>query len=195
MKLYTIKSGLLNDSDYISGLKNRDNRLTYRFFYKECYFLLNNIKYSLYKGKVGYDELVNELYLELSVDNWKKLDSFSGVNGCHLKTWLSIVSWHFFYKKKIALMEKSFEEEPIMTCKKSYNTELDMEIALDVRRVMSLMKNERYANILRLMLIEGYSPEEVARKWNKTIDNIYNIKHRAIKEFLSIYNSKCCMYN
>ena len=60
MKSYATKSPLLSDNDYIHGLKNLDNRVTHQFFYKECYFLLNEIKYSLYNGKVGYDELVNE---------------------------------------------------------------------------------------------------------------------------------------
>lgn len=81
------------------------------------------------------------------------------------------------------LMEKDSEEELINSCRNTYNTELNIEVAIDVKRVMSLMKNKRYADILRLMIIEGYAPAEVARKWNKTIDNIYNIKHRAIKEF------------
>ena len=185
----------MSDNDYIHGLKNLDNRVTHQFFYKECYFLLNEIKYSLYNGKVGYDELVNELYLELNAGNWKRLDSFLGINDCHLKTWLSVVSWHFFVKKKMVLMEKDSEEELINSCRNTYNTELNLEVDIDVKRVMSLMKNKRYADILRLMIIEGYTPEEVARKWNKTIDNIYNIKHRAIKEFLSIYNGNISTYN
>ena len=195
MKSYATKSPLLSDNDYIHGLKNLDNRVTHQFFYKECYFLLNEIKYSLYNGKVGYDELVNELYLELNAGNWKRLDSFLGINDCHLKTWLSVVSWHFFVKKKMVLMEKDSEEELINSCRNTYNTELNLEVDIDVKRVMSLMKNKRYADILRLMIIEGYTPEEVARKWNKTVDNIYNIKHRAIKEFLSIYNGNIRMYN
>jgi RNA polymerase sigma factor, sigma-70 family len=194
MKSYAANSPLLSDNDYIYGLKNLDNRVTHQFFYKECCFLLNDIRYSLYNGRIGYDELVNELYLELSAGNWKRLNSFSGVNDCHLKTWLSVVSWHFFYKKKMALMEKDSEEELMSICKDTYDIELNIEIAMDVKRVMSLMKNERYVDILRLMIIEGYSPEEVARKWNKAVDNIYNIKHRAIKEFLSIYNSNMKTY-
>lgn len=189
MKSYTTQSSLLSDYDYIRGLKNQDNGITHQFFYKEFNFLLNDIKYSLYNGKVGYDELVNELYLELSAENWKRLDSFSGVNGCRLKTWLSVVSWHFFYKRRFRLIEKNSEEELISACTNSYNIERNIEIALDVKQVISLIRNERYADILRLMIIEGYSSEEVAKKWNKTKDNIYNIKHRAVKEFLSIYNS------
>lgn len=95
----------------------------------------------------------------------------------------------------MVLIEKDSEEELINSCRNTYNTELNIEVAIDVKRVMSLMKNKRYADILRLMIIEGYTPEEVARKWNKTIDNIYNIKHRAIKEFLSIYNGNISTYN
>lgn len=44
MKSYATKSPLLSDNDYIHGLKNLDNRVTHQFFYKECYFLLNETK-------------------------------------------------------------------------------------------------------------------------------------------------------
>lgn len=159
MKSYATRSPLLNDNDYIRGLKNQDNGITHQFFYKEFNSLLNDIKYSLYNGKAEYDELVNELYLELSAENWKRLDSFSGVNGCHLKTWLSVVSWHFFYKRRFRLIEKNSEEELISACTNSYNIERNIEIALDVKQVISLIRNERYADILRLMIIEGYSSE------------------------------------
>ena len=43
MKSYATKSPLLSDNDYIHGLKNLDNRVTHQFFYKECYFLLNEM--------------------------------------------------------------------------------------------------------------------------------------------------------
>ena len=75
----------------------------------------------------------------------------------------------------MVLMEKDSEEELINSCRNTYNTELNLEVDIDVKRVMSLMKNKRYADILRLMIIEGYTPEEVARKWNKTIDNITSV--------------------
>ena len=154
MKSYATKSPLLSDNDYIHGLKNLDNRVTHQFFYKECYFLLNEIKYSLYNGKVGYDELVNELYLELNAGNWKRLDSFLGINDCHLKTWLSVVSWHFFVKKKMVLMEKDSEEELINSCRNTYNTELNLEVDIDVKRVMSLMKNNAEAEEAAFQLTE-----------------------------------------
>lgn len=191
MKSYAIQDSVWSDNDYIWGLKNLDNRITHYFFYKECYSLLNTLKNSIFDGKVEYDELVNELYIELSAGNWRKLDSFSGINGCRLRTWLSMVSWHLFFKRKFALMNKNSEEEQMGYCKNAYSTEWDLEIALDVEKVMSLMKNENYVSILNLILMEGYSPGEVAMKWNKTVDNIYNIKHRAIKQFLSIYIGTC----
>lgn len=37
-------------------------------------------------------------------------------------------------------MEKDSEEELINSCRNTYNTELNIEVAIDVKRVMSLMK-------------------------------------------------------
>lgn len=56
MKSYATKSPLLSDNDYIHGLKNLDNRVTHQFFYKECYFLLNETKCFSYRNKVFFQD-------------------------------------------------------------------------------------------------------------------------------------------
>ena len=51
------------------------------------------------------------------------------------------------------------------------------------------MPNKRYVQVLQWMLVEGYDADEVATKLNTTAANVYNIKHRAIVQFVEVYNA------
>ena len=42
------------------------------------------------------------------------------------------------------------------------------------------MKNQRYALVIRLLMLEEQTPEEVAKRLLVTVDNLYNIKRRAM---------------
>ena len=67
---------------------------------------------------------------------------------------------------------------------------LNVEIALDVEATFARMTNATYVQVLKWMLVEGYDAEEVALKLDKTVANVYNIKHRAIVQFVKVYNGK-----
>lgn len=68
------------DAEIILGIKSSDPAISEfyvkRLFYIELKALLTTIQYSLYKGTIEYDELVNELYIHLSRNNWDALDSY-----------------------------------------------------------------------------------------------------------------------
>ena len=178
----------ISDAEFIAGLKNNDNRITESFFYGLCNYMLNDIKYSLMDGNVDYDELVNELFIYLSKDNWHKLDTFRGVNGCSLNTWVTRISWRFFLKQRERLLGKDVVDiTEVQIC--DAEESLDAEIALDVNTTFARMSNKRYVQVLQWMLVEGFDAEEVARKMEITVANVYNIKHRAIVQFVEAYNA------
>ena len=81
------------DAEIIVGLKSSDSFIrdfyVKRLFYKELRGLLSAIQYSLFKGRVEYDELVNELYVYLSQNNWAALDTYRGDNKARLNSWLT----------------------------------------------------------------------------------------------------------
>ena len=58
---------------------------------------------------------------------------------------------------------------------------------MDIERTLSRMKNDRYVAVIRLLIIEGRETEEVANILDTSIQNIYNLKHRAIAQFLELY--------
>lgn len=187
----TINSNIwknISDIEYIAGLKSGNNHITESFFYGLCNYLLNDIKYSLMEGNVDYDELVNELFIYLSKDNWHKLDTFAGINGCSLYSWVTRITWRYFFKQRERLFGKAVLGIPDIQVDKTLDN-LDTEIALDVNTTFERMPNKRYVQVLQWMLVEGYDADEVATKLNTTVANVYNIKHRAIVQFVEEYNA------
>ena len=187
----TINSNIwknISDIEYIAGLKSGNNHITESFFYGLCNYLLNDIRFSLMEGNVDYDELVNELFIYLSKDNWHKLETFAGINGCSLCSWVTRITWRYFFKQRERLLGKVvLDITDIQVGNTSDN--LDTEIAMDVNTTFERMPNKRYVQVLQWMLVEGYDADEVATKLNTTVANVYNIKHRAIVQFVDEYNA------
>ena len=179
---------LLSDAEYIQGLKANDEEIVHNFFYEFCNYIINDIRVSVMQGILEYDELVSELYIYLSKDGWHKLDTFQGINGCHLRSWLARLCWRFFLQRReILLGQPSDENVDVAIVKDAEADSFDIEVWMDVESTFSAMSNTKYVMVLRMLLREGYSPEEVARALGTTVSNIYNIKHRAILQFVQTY--------
>lgn len=178
------------DQMVIRGLRSSDpevhSRCVHRVFYEDAGPLLRSVQNRLFKGTVDYDDLVSELYLYLSRNNWKILDSFQGRNGARLSTWLSHVAWRFFMnvRKRASRIEYRDDLNPLAHQLSVVSTD---EMRLDIERTLSLMSNKRYVTVIRLLIIEGRKPEDVARLLGTSVQNVYNLKHRAIAQFLEIY--------
>lgn len=178
------------DIAYIEGLRNSEGRLCHRFFYEEIVGILHRIRIEVFHGQTDFDEMVNELYLYLSKDNWAKFDGFEAMNGCRLRTWMIPVAWRFFVSARERLMNSEIVSEESESVSRSTNDDLRIQIAIDVNAVLTKMPNQRYAEIIRLLLIEGYAPTDVADMLGMKVDNVYNLKHRAIGQFVELYGDR-----
>ena len=182
------------DAEIIVGLKSSDSAIrdfyVNRLFYKELKPLLCTIQYSLFKGTVDYDELVNDLYIHLSRNNWSALDSYRGDNQARLSSWISRVAWHYFMNSYRRLSRVLPDEDGVLESMKPFAVVSDDDIKMDIEEVLKLMPNRRYAEVLRLNLYYGYPAEDIAVLMNTTVSNVYNIKHRAVMQFISIYGRR-----
>lgn len=182
------------DAEIIVGLKSSDPAIrdfyVNRLFYKELKPLLCTIQYSLFKGTVDYNELVNDLYIHLSRENWAALDSYRGDNQARLSSWISRVAWHYFMNSYRRLSRVLPDEDGVLESMKPYAVISDDDIMMDIEKVLKLMPNRRYAEVLKLNLYYGYPAEDIAVLMNTTVSNVYNIKHRAVMQFISIYGRR-----
>lgn len=182
----------LNETDaiFIKALKMGNNEISRQFFYKEIGGILHKIRMEVFRGNVDFDELVSELYIYLSRDNWTKFDGFDGKNGCRLRTWIIPVAWRYFMSIRERLLKTEKIDDHSGVIKDSIRDDLRIQIAIDVNAVLSRMPNQRYAEIIRLLLIEGYASQDVADMLDMKVENIYNLKHRAINQFIELYGQR-----
>lgn len=186
----TIKETLESmDLLLVKGLKSGDPRVSQtcvlRLFYKDCRSLINSIRFNLFKGTVEYDDIVNELYLRLSANNWRALDSYKGE--AKLLTWLSCVAWRHFFKIYVRKERESVVDEVPNKRNTVDDTALNKEIRMDIETVLNAMPNRRYAKVISMNIVSGMAAEDVAKALGTTITNLYNLKSRAIRQFLTIY--------
>ena len=115
-----------------------------------------------------------------------KLDGFDGKNGCRLRTWMIPVAWRYFMSIRERLLRTENIDDNTGVIRDSIRDDLRIQIAIDVNAVLSKMPNQRYAEIIRLLLIEGYASQDVADMLDLRVENIYNLKHRAINQFIEL---------
>lgn len=182
----------LNNQDtiFIEALRNGNNKMCRHFFYTEIAGILHKIRMEVFRGNVDFDEMVSELYLYLSRDNWEKFDGFDSKNGCRLRTWMIPVAWRYFMSIRERLLNNENIEDNPSVIRDSVHDDLRIQIAIDVNAVLSKMPNQRYAEIIRLLLIEGYAAQDVAEMLDMRVENVYNLKHRAITQFIELYGQR-----
>lgn len=181
----------LTDIDYINGLKTADQKITYRFFYELCGYILYDIRSTLLQDRMEFDDMVNELYVYLSDRNWHKLDTFAALNGCRLSSWMIPLSWRFFLQRRAYLLGMSVDNSmEVGKVKDDYMDEFDIEVLLEVEQTFAVMPNKKYVQVLRWLLIDGYNPDEVAVRLHIRVSNVYNIKHRAVVQFIKYYGEQ-----
>lgn len=170
----------MTDQEIIQGLIGRDNRVTQQFFFVKCRPLLNAVMRLVFNYPVEYDEMVSELYEYLMKDDGLKLRQFQYRSSFY--QWMKVVATRFFIRYRNKMIENT-SKEPL------YGQEADDEVIdtvnaisdqMDVAKLLRLMDNQRYANAIRNLIINDMEPEEYARQIGVTVDNLYNIKKRAM---------------
>lgn len=192
----------LTDKEIVEGLLSKNNEITQLFFgsistsmdghFGNKFISLRQrrlcmektFKYAIVKAELSLDhfnELVNELYLYLMKDDGAKLRTFRYESS--FNTWLTTVAVRFFLKLKISggviedvsnevLYEKSEEDFD--------DSENKIAAHMDLENLFKAMRNKRYVEVIRKLILEEADPSEVAEEMGIKVDNLYNIKRRAM---------------
>ena len=170
----------MTDRETVELLIARDNETTRQFFFVRCRPLLTAIMRLVFSYPVDYDEMVNELYSYLMEDDCARLRRFEYRST--LCQWLKVVATRFFIHKRDIMIE-NISREPlyqrnIQEC--GVDTASFVARTADVATLMSMMPNRRYAETLRRLVLEDAEPEAYAAEIGVTVENLYNIKRRAL---------------
>ena len=176
----------MSDQEIIKKLIDHDNKVTQEFFFQHCKPLFRSIINNIFHHPVNYDEFVNELFLHLMENDAQRLRSFD--NEGSIYGWLKTVAIHFFLKKKNQdkVIENDNENTPIEKNEYVMSSAPTTLSEMDAERLLAAMPNQRYAYVIRKLILEDMSPEDLAAEMHVTTDNVYNIKRRAILQLTQI---------
>lgn len=179
---------LYTDKQLVEGLIHNDKPMIEYFFCQKCSRLFSYIVYSIYGGMATVNELVNEFYLYIAADNWKKVRQFDFRS--KLMTWIGVVAVRFFQKRREALIENNSREAQIeqTTNFKYYSMPIDETI--DVRQAINRMPNARYRSVVVKLDLQDELPEKLAAEMGISVDNLYNVHRRALLQLKFIMSRK-----
>lgn len=176
----------MTDQQIIEHLIAHDEWVTQQFFFKDCCPLFKSIIHAIFHDRLEYDELVNELYLYLMQNDAYKLRQFEGRSSIY--QWLKTTAIRFFLEKRDEMIENDSQEHLLQQVATTHVVEVEQRFSsrLDVENLLAHLPNRRYAYVIQRLVIEDAKPQEVANELGITVDNLYNIKKRAIAAITTI---------
>lgn len=170
----------MTDQQIIEALIARSEIVTRQFFFKSCRPLFQSIIRNVFSYEVDYDELVNELYIHLMENDAYRLRQFEGRSS--IFQWLKVTAIRYFIAKRDNMIDTG-AEDPLFDSavqKEGIDTEKAMTAKMDIERLLSLMPNKRYAYVIKRLIQQEAEPKDVAEELGTNVDNLYNIKKRAL---------------
>lgn len=167
----------MTDKEIIQGLIAHDTRVTKEFFFDKCRPLFCSIIQKVFNYKVEYDELVNELYINLMENDALKLRKFEYRSSVY--QWLKVLAIRYFIKKRNELID--YNNQNTLYNMGMYDGDNERVSAKDdLERLFNEMHNRRYVYVIRKLILEDIKPEALAKEMRITTANLYNIKRRAM---------------
>lgn len=176
----------MSDQLIIEALIARDEKVTRNFFFRNCRPLFLCVIRHIFSYEVDYDEFVNEFYLHLMENDAYRLKQFQGRSTIY--QWIKIVAIRYFIAKRNSMidMESKGALLDIVAQKETVDGEKKIIANIDIERLLSLMSNRRYVHAIRRLVLQEAEPKVVAQELRTNVDNLYNIKKRAITALTGI---------
>jgi len=168
------------DKEIVDSLIIHDEKVTAQFFFKDCRPLFMSVIRRVFGAQiVDYDEIISEIYILLMEDDAKRLRQFHFEST--LYQWLKTTAIRHCQKLRVqAKVIDNESKESLDNEGRSLPIPEYSQAKIDMEALLHHMRNQRYALVLRMLMIEDLAPDDVARRLSVTIDNLYNIKRRAM---------------
>ena len=176
----------MTDQQIIEALIARDERVTKQFFFENCRPLFLSIIRYVFSYEVDYDEFVNEFYLHLMENDAYRLRQFQGRSTIY--QWMKVVAIRYFIAKRDSMIDNESRNALLDSVlqNETIEDEKKMMAKIDIEYLFSLMPNRRYVYVIRRVILQGAEPQVVAQELRTNVDNLYNIKKRAIAALTEI---------
>lgn len=194
------------DLQIAKALIKRDNLVTRKYFYQQCYPLFKSIYDNYYTDCTNCKEFIDEIYIVVLAPSKTtgkcQMENFRGEST--LTSWLKTACLYYCYKKYesksrmpiyeplIFLNNQEKEDDGVRDEEKFGSIEIDFNNLNreDALVILKRMPNKRYSEIIRLRYLELLTNEETANELGMTMDNYYN-KHKLAKaQYIRIHRKE-----
>lgn len=192
------------DLQIAKSLINRDERVTRDYYYKECYPLFKSIYDNYYTDCKCCKEFMDEIYIVVlapsKITGKCQMENFRGEST--LRSWLKTACLYYCYnkyelKQRMPVYEplphpteKDDDDDVFSDRKKDESLSNPIDFSgmnrADVETLLSMMPNTRYRNIIHLLYLEQKTPKEVAEALGMSMDNYYNKRILAEKQYKQV---------
>lgn len=176
-----------SDSELVNAVCGNDHQAIVHLFYKKCLPTFQYHIYKLFPYREDVRDLVDEFFLYLFEDDWRRLRTFDGTRAS-LATWMSVTSFRFFKAYK----HSKIDSNGIISISDKWETFVgdwvqssDAGLLLDLNEAIDSIKNDRDREIARLVFIEDKEFQTIADRFDLSIDYVYTVKNRLIKHLKS----------
>ncbi len=191
-----VKKIYSQDLRIAQALINKDEQITRKYFYQQCYPLFKSIYDNYYTDCENCKEFIDEIYIVVLAPSKAtgkcQMENFRGEST--LTSWLKTTCLYYCYKQ-FELKEKMPKYERIRPSMKNEDDDSDRNDAIygsieidftnlnrqDALTILKQMSNKRYSELIRLRYLEQMTNEETAKALGMTMENYYN-KHKLAKE-------------
>lgn len=174
----------MGDAELVSAVISGDKDAIVYMFYTKYSATFQYHIYKLFDYKIEVADLIDEFFLYLYEDEWKRLKVYDSVKSS-LSTWISTVSYRFFrdYKRsKIDLNGLITISNKWETYRTDWVEEYDKSILVDIESAIQKLKSDRERKIAEMIFIKDCELEIVAADFQISIDYVYTIKNRVSKQ-------------
>ena len=170
----------MNDQEILNKLIAHDEQATEYFFFKRCRPLFMSVIKNVFSYEVDYDEFVNEYYIHLMENDAYRLRQFEGRSSIY--QWMKVIAIRFFMAKRDNMIDMESKEYLLASVPHNeiMDTEKRITAKMQIEQLFNLMQNKRYVYVIKRLVLEGVEPEDVAFELETNVNNIYNIKKRAL---------------
>ena len=185
------------DLQIAKALIKRDNLVTRKYFYQQCYPLFKSIYDNYYTDCTNCKEFIDEIYIVVLAPSKTtgkcQMENFRGEST--LASWIKTACLYYCYKQYEAKEKMPKYERLPNSNAKDNDDDGDRDDAIygsieidftnlnrqDALIILNQMPNKRYSELIRLRYLELKTNEETAKALGMTMDNYYN-KHKLAKE-------------
>ena len=192
-----VKKIYYEDLQIAKALIKRDNLVTRKYFYQQCYPLFKSIYDNYYTDCINCKEFIDEIYIVVLAPSKTtgkcQMENFRGEST--LTSWIKTACLYYCYKQYEAKEKMPKYERLPNSNVKDNDDDSDRDDAIygsieidftnlnrqDALIILNQMPNKRYSELIRLRYLELKTNEETAKALGMTMDNYYN-KHKLAKE-------------